>query len=192
MKRDPFIVGIIIVFILFSVGVIFIMPSNTLIKEDFQTRINFSLTIVIGGFAIIEAISTYMQLRITDTKNRIDDLRIELEKAFGPLYSIIKNMYSIEQGSEIGSHTEVFAFQYEDDKEKVDDIFLKYPYFFSPQLNNFWDLNLKNLTSDSGEQYKDYELSIAEYSQFKELVFSSYTEKMKEYWKLVGKEVKGF
>lgn len=54
-------------------------------------RFNIFLTFGILIFAMIQGYSAFMQFLSGEIRNKIDDLRNELEKAYGSLYSILVN-----------------------------------------------------------------------------------------------------
>ena len=101
-------------------------------------KTNFILTFAIAVFALIQAFSALLQIRMEDRKNKIENARNELEKAYGQVYTILsKNPEKEEKIIKQGS----------DEKLKLDLIMSTYPFMFPQKIIDYWKNNIQNLNS---------------------------------------------
>lgn len=159
---------------------------------ELSTKVNVFLTVNIMIFASIEANSTRKQAfdsarryEIEDRRIKSEDLRNELEKAHGILFSILNNMYAVPTGGDTDEKIR-YSFKNDDDKATIDDIFIKYPFMFSQGLREYWIKKIQDLRPDSEDGYEIYSLNEPTYYEFHRLVTSEYFLKADAYRALVG------
>src|SRR5271157_5402373 len=63
---------------------------------DFKDKLNAFLTFIIAIFTIMGSYSTYRQVEIAQGEAKVDDVRNELEKLYGPVYSVLKKVVYAE------------------------------------------------------------------------------------------------
>jgi hypothetical protein len=107
----------------------------------YPERMNLILTVAIAMFAAIEGYSTYMQVVLQDKKNMIDDARNELEKAYGPINSLLNKIVEKDEN---------FIKLNVSEKLKLDEIMSTYPFMFSQEINDYWQKNIRNLETKEG------------------------------------------
>jgi hypothetical protein len=126
---------------------------------EISTKVNVFLTVNLMIFASIEANSTRKQAfdsakryEQEDRRIIIEDLKNELEKSHGILFSIVNNMYLVPMGGDTDEKVS-YSFKHHDDKNKIDEIFMKYPFMHSSELREFWNNNIQDLESDDVDGY---------------------------------------
>jgi len=115
--------------------VYFVEPFS---KFTYSQILNLYLTNNIALFAIIEGASTYAQYRQNEKRFLIENAKNELEKAYGPLYTILNTI------SELSSDDKSFIL-YESDKISLDEIISTFPYMFPSEIYNFWKDNIRDV-----------------------------------------------
>jgi hypothetical protein len=115
---------------------------------SYSDRMNLVLTVALAMFAAIEAYSTYQQayssnqqVMLQDRKNLIDDARNELEKAYGPINSLLNKPVEKDES---------FIKLSVGEKMKLDEIVTSYPFMFSEEINTYWQNNIRNLETQQG------------------------------------------
>lgn len=78
-------IGILILFIVLYIPEFF----GESLWITYTERMNLILTVALIMFAAIEGYSTNIQAELQKRRNLIDDARNELEKAYGPLYTLL-------------------------------------------------------------------------------------------------------
>jgi len=162
----------------------FLLPS-TMFDGVMKTRTELFLALVIALFAMMEGLSSFINTMDNARARKIDDLRNELENAHGILYSIINNIHPIPVGGDT-TETKVYLFKYEGDKQKIDDIFIKYPFMFSQELREYWFNEIQDLEPDTSSGIEEYDVKEKIYEEFSDGVQLEYFNKLSEYRKLVG------
>lgn len=113
----------------FFIAFYFVLQEKYAIKLGDQ--INFFLSSTIAIFAFIEGFSTYLQVRLEKDRNRLQQIRDELEKVYGPLYGIIN-----KKPEYITARVVVFINA--EEKRRIDNIFVNYPYLIVPLTLSIW------------------------------------------------------
>lgn len=108
--------------------VVFIFLYSRIIGPE--ETIDVLLALVIAFFSGVQGYSTLSQVRLARERNRIEDLRNELETAYGPLYTILNR-----RKSPIGRETMILLRQ---DKRFLDDIVATYPHMFPAEIYDLW------------------------------------------------------
>jgi len=102
-RERPFWFGILLIFIVFSIiyGVTRI-PVVLFAEPSFVAMIQLMLSLTIMLFAIVEGFSTYLQVVDNRNMRRFENLQEELEKSYGPLYSLVVRPDEVMSGHSRG------------------------------------------------------------------------------------------
>jgi len=150
---------------------------------DYNQKLNIILTFAISVFACLEAYSAYNQNMLEHRRHNIEDLRNELEKAYGVLFSIL-NYRSRHEKEKKTLRISKLHF------EMIDNIMAKYPWMFPNEMNNLWKDTRRpvpSLQSDEivmGREEPLYDVSI----EFKEKMNTEYERRVKRYDELLEKK----
>jgi hypothetical protein len=101
-------------------------------------QINFFLSSTIALFAFIEGFSTYLQVRMDKDRNRLQQIRDELEKVYGPLYGIFNTKPEYKTAR-------AFIFINAEEKRRIDRIFVNYPFLIVPLTLSVWQNHIESL-----------------------------------------------
>ena len=140
-------------------------------------RINFFLSSVIAVFALVEGSSTYIQTRIEKDRDRLQEVKYELENVYAPLYGIFNKKKEYIQ-------EKVVVFIDDIEKHKLDDVIISYPFLLTPTMLGIWRNEIERL-----EPYKTMPYAYAIPMYFVTHITIAYDELTDEYQKRVGKEV---
>lgn len=127
-----------IITVLIVILVVTFFGFGTYLGMALGDRINFFLSSAIALFAFVEGLSTYLQATMEKDKNRIVEVRDELEKVYAPLYSIFSSKWTHVHEKEIIIINAV-------DKDKVDNIIRSYPFLVQPIMLNIWRAEIERL-----------------------------------------------
>ncbi len=72
------------------------MQVPVLSEVKFEQKTDLILTFSIAIFAAIEGYAMYMRFKMEENQHQVSDARNELEKAYGPLYTILKKVSHIK------------------------------------------------------------------------------------------------
>ena len=104
-----------------------------------RSTIYLSYNILI--FAFMEGYSTWIQSIQFDKRNRIEDARNELEKAYGPIYLIVKKdrrtFYKEEHIKGSISKVELCTLL-EDEMNEINNKLANFPFMFPDEIYDFW------------------------------------------------------
>ena len=144
---------------------------------SYTERTTILLTFALTIFAGVEGYSTYTQVEIERNKRIIEDARNELEKAYGPLYSLLNKFRFIDE------ETKEF---YLNDNERniIDQIMATYPFMFPTKIIDFWTnkiLNLSPLVDLDTFTRKSYRIPI----EFRNMINEEYRNRVKKYSELL-------
>ena len=131
----------------------------------------------IAIFAFIEGFSTYLQVRIEKDRNRIQQIRDELE-IYGQLYGIFNTKTEYKTARQ-------FVFINRDEKNKIDTIFVNYPYLIVPLTLSIWQNEIERLEPHKTEP----EIVFAIPMYFFSHITIQYDELTDEYHKRIGKKL---
>ena len=143
----------------------------------YPESLNLFLTVAITSFAFVEGYSTYKQVVLSEDRNLIEDARNELEKAYGPLYSVLNKQSLFNNKLLISS----------EEKKELDRIMATYPFMFSDEINNRWREKIQKLEQGNIDGAT---LRIEEYqipSEFRAKINEEYEVRVKRYNKLLKK-----
>ena len=165
--------------ILVIIGLIPYVPAffghNPLIP--YSDAVNFFLTVAITVFAAVEGYSTYMQVELSQNRNLIEDTRNELEKAYGPLYTLVNKQ----------PLTNNKLLTLSEEKKKLDQIMTTYPFMFSDDIYNMWREKIQNIEQGNMNDPPHKTRCIATLGEFTDKLNEEYESKVKRYNKLLKK-----
>lgn len=184
-ERDEFLqITLVPLFIMF-VSLVIAYFLN-LIK--YNELLNLIMTAVIAEFAIVQGQSAWREMGSKEKRNKIEDLRNELEKAYGKLYSILSKESIISTN----------------ETEQLKQIMTTYPFMFPKDIFDIWqtiqDLQdqddyynryLKSTTVDPKEEESINKIRDdrnRKMKEFKKRIIDEYNRKVKEYQDLVGRK----
>ena len=146
---------------------------------NLSDKINIILTFAIAFFAAVEGYSTHSLRVLEETRNRIEDARNELEKAYGPLYTLLNKFVPFAE--------EEKAFElYPEGKSELDNIMATYPFMFPFEIYDYWRKNVqKTLPIVGGTNLEPVGYKI--YIEFRDLINKEYDRRVKEYNELLKK-----
>lgn len=150
---------------------------------DFDKKTNLTLTFSIAIFAAIEGYATFKRAKMEERMHLIVDARNELEKAYGPLYTLLNNVLSADREK----HGFWLGFE---ERRKVDEIMATYPFMFPPEVYSLWQEKIRNSRSvvfDSNPRHSGVGLDLGVYVEFKKLVNAAYADRVKKYRELIQK-----
>lgn len=130
------VVGIVIVFLALYLPEI----VGAHLELSYTDRTNIILTFAIMIFAAVEGYSTFLQVMLEDRRNLIEDARNELEKAYGPLYTLFNRP--------IETTTKTIELD-EYEKARLDETLSTYPFMFSTEIFDLWRGKIRDSKSDS-------------------------------------------
>ena len=158
------------------IGQVLIWLSLIFVFKDLSTnnRINLWLTFNIAIFGAVEGYSTWVQSALFNKRNKIEDLRNELEKAYGPLYTIVN------LGEDRNNKPLRIKFQ---DKKKIDSIFSRFPFMIPSQTYEYWKKKIQPLK----EEFPTYSEHCLIPLKFKNMINTEYEIKYDKYNKLLKK-----
>lgn len=146
---------------------------------SYTERTNIFLTTGITVFAAIEGYSTFLQVELAHRRNLIRDAANELEKAYGPLFTLLNKSYL--QSKDKNS---LWLEPYE--KEKIDGIMATYPFMFPSKIFELWQREIQNLNpivSTSDLEPTGYEFPL----KFRDMINEEYGRRVKKYHELLKK-----
>jgi hypothetical protein len=154
------------------------VPQLTL---TFMDKTTILLTFALASFAAVEGFSTYKRASAEIKWHKLEDAKNELEKAYGPLYTILnKSMKSENSG---------FWLDFEE-RGKIDRIIATYPFMFPSNIIDLWQEKIRNLAikfEPSDYKSGNYDAGFDVYLELKNLVNKEYVNKVKNYRNLLGK-----
>jgi hypothetical protein len=159
------------------------MHIPALSEVGFEQKTDLVLTFSIAIFAAIEGYAMYMRFKMEENQHQVSDARNELEKAYGPLYTILNKV------SPVGKGKNDFWLEYED-RRKIDEIMATYPFMFSQQVYSFWQEKIRNpqtLIKDSNLDPLGGSIDMKVYVELGSLINEEYAQRVKKYHKLIEK-----
>jgi hypothetical protein len=146
----------------------------------FDQKTNLTLTFSIAIFAAIEGYATFKRAKMEENRHQIGDARNELEKAYGPLYTILNRI------TREGKDKDSFWLEFEE-RKRIDEIIATYPFMFPHQIYAFWQEKIRNpqaIFKDSKlEQYGGVDLWV--YRELGVLINQEYTQRVKKYHEFI-------
>lgn len=149
---------------------------------SFLDRTSMFAAFAFAAFAAIEGYSSYDRASFEIRRYQIEDARNELEKVYGPLYSILN------KGAARCDENAAFWLDREE-RRRIDQIISTYPFMFPPKINELWQLKIRDLDSKNATFDQDRGECIVQepYAILKELVNEEYIRRLENYRQLIGK-----
>ena len=147
---------------------------------SFMDKITVLLTFALASFAAVEGYSTFMRTSLETKWHKIEDARNELEKAYGPLYTLLNKITSSSDGKK------GFWLEFEE-RKKLDEIMATYPFMFSSQINDLWQQKIRKLGTLLGNSdiKSVHEINLDVYVELRNLINVEYARKVNEYHELL-------
>lgn len=128
---------------------------------------------------MVGSYSTYLQVVFAQATSRIEDVRNELEKAYGPLFVILNYRSETE---------EEFLHVHESDFKTIDKIMATYVWMFPKETNDLWNKTRRPTPIPTGLlgslQEPIYNVSL----EFRNKINEEYRHRVERYDKLLGKD----
>lgn len=148
----------------------------------FMDKTTMLLTFAIAVFAAIEGYSTFSRTSMELKREKIEDARNELEKAYGPIYTLLNKVRGASQTKDS------FWLDF-DERKRLDEIMATYPFMFPPEINALWQDRIRNLGSllqTTNLKSSDFEGSLGVYLELRNLINEEYARRVKSYRDLLG------
>jgi len=178
------VIGILIIgLFLFSPDIYLLIVKQTievlpLSNLTYSEKINIMLTFAIAMFAAVEGYSTYTQVMLEDRRNKMENAKDELEKAYAPLYTLLNRF---QFGT---SENEVILD--ETDKTRLDQIMAAYPFMFPAEIYEIWHQKIYKMKSGVTVDLMYVTLSYAIPKEFVEKIAAEYDRRVKRYNEMFG------
>ena len=91
----------------------------------FMDKTTLLLTFALAAFAAVEGFSTFKRASTEAKRHQIEDARNELEKAYGPLYTLLNKTTKAEDSA--------FWLDFEE-RRRINEIIATYPFMFPLQI----------------------------------------------------------
>jgi hypothetical protein len=150
---------------------------------DFDQKTNITLTFSIAVFAAIEGYAMFKRAKMEENRHLIADARHELEKAYGPLYTLLNKVVPT------GGNKNSFWLDFEE-RKKIDEIMATYPFMFPPQIYSLWQEKIRNVESliqSSKLEPTGVGIDLGAYVELKKRVNEEYERRLKKYRELIEK-----
>jgi hypothetical protein len=147
----------------------------------FMDKTTLLLTFALAAFAAIEGFSTFKRASTEAKRNQIEDARNELEKAYGPLYTLLNKTAKTENSA--------FWLDFEE-RRRINEIIATYPFMFTLQIIELWQQKIRTLASTietSDLKSAKYEVNLDVYLELRNLINEEYNQRVKNYRDLLEK-----
>jgi cell division protein FtsL len=147
----------------------------------FMDKTTLLLTFALTSFAAIEGFSTFNHAQTLAKRHQIDDARNELEKAYGPLYTLLNKIAKAENTA--------FWLDFEE-RRRINEIIATYPFMFTLQIIELWQEKIRNLATtfeSSDLKSAKYEFNLDVYLELRNLINEEYNRRVKNYRDLLEK-----
>jgi hypothetical protein len=147
----------------------------------FMDKTTLLLTFALASFAAIEGFSTFKRASMEFKRDQIEDARNELEKAYGPLYTLLNKPTKSESSA--------FWVDFEE-RRRINEIIATYPFMFPSQIIELWQQKIRNLASTletSDLKSAKYEVNLDVYLELRNLINEEYNRRVKNYRNLLEK-----
>lgn len=165
-------------------GLVLIIPFKIGLLDSGKFIDSF-LTGIIAIFAMVQAHSTLLQVRLENRRNKIIDASKELEKAYGPLFDILNYRARYDESRKKLRIEKPYY-------ESIDNIMAKYPRMFPDEINELWIKIRPPIATDS-----DFRTDIPPFSdkihyydvspEFKDKLNEEYHRRVERYTELLEK-----
>ncbi|MCJ7632838.1 hypothetical protein MUP77_10670 [Candidatus Bathyarchaeota archaeon] len=160
--------------------------------------VNVLLTSMIAIFASVQAISTLLQVQLENRQNKIEDeredrrhrienLRNELEKAYGKVYSILNKQSEPRQFKGMETPMEYVEVPTTETRQLVDTM-MTFPHMFPKDIMDMWQKIFgESLTERDRDIRSSYGLPNFIPVEFKNRIIEEYNRRVKAYQELEGR-----
>jgi hypothetical protein len=139
------------------------------------------LTFALASFAAVEGFSTFKRASSESKRDQIEDARNELEKAYGPLYTILNKPAKSENSA--------FWLDFEE-RRRINEIMATYPFMFTSKIIELWQQKIRNHTSTletTDLKSAKYEVNLDVYLELRNLINEEYNRRVRSYRDLLEK-----
>ena len=146
---------------------------------SFDQKTSLVLTFTIAIFAAIEGYATFKRAKMEENKVLIEDARNELEKAYGPLFTILNKSVPSSEDNNIWLEF--------DERKKIDEIFATYPFMFSQKVYSLWQDKIRSSQSiiQSSSLAHGGKIDFGVYVELRKMINEEYNQRVKAYRELV-------
>jgi hypothetical protein len=138
-RRIALSIGVVaLMIVILIIGIYSSLNYHLIINSN---ELNIILTFALVIFASVEAFSAIANYRIEKKRKRTVDLRNELEKLYGPIYSILNKVVYTKETNGILLPTE---------KAIIDEKISKYPFMVNQELYDYWKKDIRSLQETIG------------------------------------------
>jgi hypothetical protein len=178
----PFLGLIILVFVLYIPQLTGYSGHISVLSDlTFMDKTTLLLTFALASFAAIEGFSTFKRASTEAKRHQIEDARNELEKAYGPLYTLLNKTTKVESSG--------FWLDF-DERRRINEIMATYPFMFPQRITDIWQQKIRNLRGEleaSDLKSPKYEVYFNVYLEFRNLINEEYNLRVKNYRDLLQK-----
>lgn len=160
---------------LFFRATIKVPPLSDLTYRD---KIDIFLSFAIAMFAAVEGYSTYTQVMLDDRRNKMENAKDELEKAYAPLYTLFNRFQFGASESEVVLD--------ETGKTRLDQIMAAYPFMFPAEIYEIWHQKIYKMKSGVTVSLTYFTASYAIPKEFVEKIGAEYDRRVKGYNEMFG------
>jgi uncharacterized protein YktA (UPF0223 family) len=158
---------------------IYVPPLSDL---QYPEKFNIWLTIAITTFTAVGSYSTYMQIVSARERNRIEDARNELEKAYGILFAVLNYRAETEESG----HAKILIV-HQSDFKTIDEIMATYVWMFPKETNDLWNKTRRPTPIPTGLLGSLQEPIHSVSFEFRDKINREYDLRVKKYYALLGK-----
>lgn len=147
----------------------------------FMDKTTLLLTFALASFAAVEGFSTFKRASSESKRDQIEDARNELEKAYGPLYTILNKPAKSENSA--------FWLDFEE-RRRINEIMATYPFMFTSKIIELWQQKIRNHTSTletTDLKSAKYEVNLDVYLELRNLINEEYNRRVRSYRDLLEK-----
>lgn len=146
----------------------------------FMDKTTILLTFALAVFAAIEGFSTYKRASTEAKRHQVEDARNELEKAYGPLYTLLNKPSKPDN---------TLLWLDFDERRKIDEIMATYPFMFPSHITEMWQQKIRSLPTalEAYGKSSKYEVNLDVYKELRNIINEEYNRRVKNYHKLLGK-----
>ena len=147
---------------------------------SFEEKTSLVLTFAIAIFAAVEGYATFKRAKMEENRVLIEDARNELEKAYGPVYTILNK--SVPGGEDADNIWLEF-----EERKKIDEIFATYPFMFSQKVYSLWQDKIRSSQSiiQSSSLGHGGKFDFGVYVELRKMINEEYSQRVKAYRELV-------
>ena len=147
----------------------------------FMDKTTVLLTFALASFAAVEGFSTFNRASMEAQREKIEDARNELEKAYGPLFTLLNKATK--------SANSTFWLDFEE-RRRINEIIATYPFMFPSKIIELWQQKIRNHTSTldtSDLKSAKIEVNLDVYLELRDLINEEYNQRVKNYRELLEK-----